>query len=66
MGAISNFKDLLGLNLPKEVKEKTTTFLKCISSKRNNRKNVGPLVNGKGAPVTEDAGKAELLDAFFS
>ncbi|PKU44302.1 rna-directed dna polymerase from mobile element jockey-like [Limosa lapponica baueri] len=34
--------------------------------KRKTRENVGPLLNGTGAMVTEDAEKSELLNAFFA
>jgi len=37
-----------------------------ISSKRKARDNVGPLLNEAGVLVTEDAEKAELLNAFFA
>jgi len=37
-----------------------------ISSKRKATDNVGPLLNEASVLVTEDAEKAELLNAFFA
>jgi len=55
----------LELNLARHVKDNKKSF-KYISSKRKARDNVGPLLNEVGALVTEDAEKAELLNAFFA
>jgi len=52
------------LKLTRDVKDNKQRFFNCISSKRNTRDNVGPLLNEVGVLVTEDAEKAELLNAF--
>jgi len=49
-----------------DVKNNKKGFFKYISSKRKPRDNVGPLLNEAGVLVTEDAEKAELLNAFFA
>ncbi|PKU40633.1 rna-directed dna polymerase from mobile element jockey-like [Limosa lapponica baueri] len=41
-------------------------FFNYIGGKRKTKENVGPLLNEMGAMVLEDAGKAELLNAFFA
>jgi len=56
----------LELNLPRDVKDNSKGFFKYISSKRKTRENVGPLLNEVGVLLTEDAEKAELLNAFFA
>ena len=48
------------------VKNNKKGFFNYISSKRKARDNVGPLMNEAGVLVTEDAEKAELLNAFFA
>ena len=54
------------LNLARDVKNNKKGFFNYISSKRKARDNVGPLLNEAGVLVTEDAEKAELLNAFFA
>ena len=61
-----NTKAHLELKLARDAKDNKKDFLKCISSKRKTRKNVGLLLNEVGALVMEDTGKAELLIAFFA
>jgi len=56
----------LELNLARDVKDKKKGFFKYISSKRKTRENVRPLLNEVGVLVTEDAEKAELLNAIFA
>ena len=56
----------LKLNLARDVKDNKKGFFNYISSKRKARDNVGPLLNEVGVLVTEDAEKAELLNAFFA
>jgi len=56
----------LELNLARDVKDNKKGFFNYISSKRKARDNVGPLLNEVGVLVTEDAEKAELLNAFFA
>ena len=59
-------KAALELNLARDVKLNRRGFYKYIGSKRKTREVVGPLLNETGAMVTEDAEKAELLNAFFA
>jgi len=56
----------LELKLARNVKNNKKGFFNYISSKRKARDNVGPLLNAVGVLVTEDAEKAELLNAFFA
>jgi len=56
----------LEFNLARDVKNNKKGFFNYISSKRKARDNVGPLLNEMGVLVTEDAEKAELLNAFFA
>jgi len=63
--AIRKAKVHLELNLARDVRDKKG-FFKYISSKRKTRDNVGPLLNEVGVLLTEDAEKAELLNAFFA
>jgi len=56
----------LELNLARNVKENKKSFFKCISSKWKTRYNVGLQLNKVDALVTENAEKAELLNAFIA
>jgi len=56
----------LEMKLARDVKNNKKGFFKYINSKRKTRDNVGPLLNEVGVLVTEDAEKAELLNAFFA
>jgi len=56
----------LELNLSRGVKDSKKGCFLNISSKWKTRENVGLLLNEVGALVTEDAEKAELLNAFFA
>ena len=56
----------LELNLARDVKNNKKGFLNYISSKQKARDNAGLLLNEVGVLVTEDAEKAELLNAFFA
>jgi len=56
----------LELNLARDGEHNKKSFFKYISSKQKTRENVGPLLNEVGVMVTEDAEKAELLNAFFA
>jgi len=56
----------LELNLARDVKDNKNGFFNYISSKRKTRENAGPLLNKVGVLVTEDAEKADLLNAFFA
>ena len=53
----------LELNLARDVQDKKKGFFNYISSKRKARDNVGPLLNEESVLVTDDAEKAELLNA---
>jgi len=53
------------LKLARDVKN-NKDFFNYISSKRKTRDNVGLLLNEAGVLVTEDAEKAELMNAFFA
>jgi len=55
----------LELNLARDVRN-NKGFYNYISSKRKTRDNVGLLLNEAGVLVTEDAEKAELLNAFYA
>ncbi|PKU45837.1 glycerol kinase [Limosa lapponica baueri] len=59
-------KASLELKLARDVKVNKKGFFKSIGGKRKTRENVGPLLNETGAMVTEDAEKAELLNALFA
>ena len=56
----------LEVKVARDVKNNKKYFFKHISSKRKARDNVGPLLNEARVLVTEDAEKAELLNAFFA
>jgi len=64
--ATTKAKAHLELKLARDVKNKKKGFCNYISSKRKARDNVGPLLNEAGVLVTEDAEKAELLNACFA
>jgi len=55
----------LELNLARDVKDIKKAFFEYISSKGKTRENVGLLLSEVGVLVTEDAEKADLLNAFF-
>jgi len=65
-GATRKAKAHLELNLARNVRNNKKGVFNYISSKRKARDNVGPLLNEAGILVTEDAEKAELLNAFFA
>ena len=54
------------LNLMRDVKGNKKCFCRYIISRRMTRENVGSLLNGTGALVTQDMEKAEVLKAFFT
>ena len=56
----------LELKLATDVKNNKKGFFNYISSQRKARDNVGPLLDEAGVLVSEDAEKAELLNAFFA
>jgi len=59
-------KDHLELKLARDVKNNKKGFFNYITSKTKARDNVGSLLNEVSVLVTEDAEKAELLNAFFA
>ncbi|KAK4807239.1 hypothetical protein QYF61_024359 [Mycteria americana] len=59
-------KAYLELNLARDVKDKKNGFYKYTRDKRKARENVGSLLNGAGALVTQDMEKAEVLNALFA
>jgi len=66
MDATRKTKAHLELKLARDVKNNKKGFFNYISSKRKTRDNVGLLLNEVGVLVTQDAEKAELLNAFFA
>jgi len=65
-GCTRKAKAHLELNLARDVKNNNKSFFKYISSKQKTGDNVELLQNEVGVLVTEDAEKAELLNAFFA
>ena len=63
--AMRKTKVHLELNLARDVKDIKKGFFKYVSSKWKARDNVGPLLKKVGVLVTEDAEKAESLNASF-
>ncbi|GAB0209035.1 mitochondrial enolase superfamily member 1 [Grus japonensis] len=59
-------KALTELNLARDVKDNKKSFYRYVSDKRRTRENVGPLWNERGDLVTQDMGKAEVLNDFFA
>ncbi|GAB0206869.1 mitochondrial enolase superfamily member 1 [Grus japonensis] len=59
-------KAQMELNLARDVKDNKKGFYKYISDKRKARENVGLLLNGAGALVTQDMEKSEVLNAAFA
>jgi len=64
--AMRKAKIHLELNLARDVRNNKKGFFNYSRSKWKTRDNVGPLLNEVGVLVTEDAEKAELLNAFFA
>jgi len=56
----------LELNLARDIRNNKKGFFNCISSKQKTTDNVGPPLNEVSVLVTEDAEKAELLNACFA
>ncbi|GAB0187098.1 mitochondrial enolase superfamily member 1 [Grus japonensis] len=59
-------KALIDLNLASDIKGNKKSFCGYISDKRKTRENVGPLQKEKRGLVTQDTGKAEVLNEFFA
>jgi len=59
-------KALTGLKLARDVKGNKKAFYSYVSDRRQTRKNVGPLRKEAGDIVTQDVGKAEVLNNFFA
>jgi len=64
--ATSKTKAHTEMNLARDVRNNKKGFFNYISNKTKARDNVGPLLNEVDVLVTEDAEKAELLNAFFA
>lgn len=54
------------MNLARNVKGNKKDFYKYVSSKSKTRENVGLLLNGTRALVTQDMEKTEVLIAFVT
>ena len=59
-------KTQLELNLVRDVKGSKKGFSKYIADERKTRENTGPLLKETRDLVTQDMGKAEVLNAFFA
>uniref|UniRef100_K7F0D3 Reverse transcriptase domain-containing protein n=1 Tax=Pelodiscus sinensis TaxID=13735 RepID=K7F0D3_PELSI len=65
-GVTRKAKAKLELQLARDVKGKKKGFYRHVSNKRVIREGVGPLLDERGNLVTDDVGKAEVLNAFFA
>ena len=63
---IRRAKAQLVLNLPTAVKDNKKNFYKYISNKRRAKETLHPLLRARGNIVTEDEGKAEVLNACLA
>ncbi|GAB0204525.1 mitochondrial enolase superfamily member 1 [Grus japonensis] len=59
-------KALTEISLARDVKDNKKSFYRYVSDKRRMRENVGPLRNEMGDLVTQDMGKAEVVNDFFA
>ncbi|KFP96141.1 hypothetical protein N329_05204, partial [Haliaeetus albicilla] len=59
-------KDLIELNLARDVEGNKKSFCRYVSDKRKTRENVGALRKATGDLVTWDMEKADVLNDFFS
>lgn len=59
-------KSLSGIKAGEGCEGQEKTCYKYISSRRNARENVNPVMNGVGDLVTKDTEKAEVLNTFFT
>lgn len=55
-----------GVESGKKYEGQQEKILQIINSKRKIKENMGPLLNGAGATVTEDTEEPEVLNAFFA
>nr|XP_048691935.1 uncharacterized protein LOC125630279 [Caretta caretta] len=63
---IRKAKSHLELQLARDVKSNKMGFFRYVSNKNKVKESVGPLLNEGGNLVTEDVGKANVLNAFFA
>ncbi|CAM2112063.1 unnamed protein product [Caretta caretta] len=63
---IRKAKSHLELQLARDVKSNKKGFFRYVSNKKKVKESVGPLLNEGGNLVTEDVGKANVLNAFFA
>ncbi|CAM5102330.1 unnamed protein product [Eretmochelys imbricata] len=63
---IRKAKSDLELQLARDVKSNKKGFFRYVSNKKKVKESVGPLLNEGGNLVTEDAEKANVLNAFFA
>jgi len=64
--AVRKAKAELELKLGRDVKKYKKRFFRYINNKQNQKENIGPLLNRRGELVTDNAGKAEILNTFFT
>ena len=58
-------KALIEFNLARNVRSNKKSFYRYVDDKRETRENVGPLWKETGDVVTQDMGKAEVLNDYF-
>lgn len=63
---VMKVKGQLELHLMREINGNKKGLYKCTNDRRKTRENVGLLLNGAGALVSQDMEKAEMLNAFFT
>ncbi|CAM5107726.1 unnamed protein product [Natator depressus] len=63
---IRRAKSHLELQLARDVKSNKKGFFRYVGNKKKAKESVGPLLNEGGNLVTEDAEKANVLNAFFA
>ena len=49
-----------------DMKSNKKSFFGHVNHKQKKKENIGPLLNGKGESITNDAEKAEVLNTFFT
>ena len=64
--AVRKAKAQLKLKLAVDVTNNKKGFFRYVSHKQKKKENIGPVLNGKGESITNDAEKAELLNTFFT
>ncbi|GAB0188526.1 mitochondrial enolase superfamily member 1 [Grus japonensis] len=64
--AVRKAKAQLELKLARDVKNYKKGFFRYVNNKQKQKDNIGPLLNRRGELVTNNADKAEVLNAFFT